>query len=78
MVLPLLKCKCIKDTTVEGIKVGEIYWYEVQGNVYCIKYNETLTTYETLVGNRDWFCDYFAPVREDVNNKAICKKPRKQ
>lgn len=66
MILPLLKCKCIKDTTVEGIKVGEEYWYESYGNVYCIKYKETLTTYETLVGNRDWFYDHFVPVRQGV------------
>lgn len=56
------KCRCIKDTTVDGIKVGEIYTFEMIGDTYCIKYNETPTTYETLYGTRDWFYEYFKRV----------------
>lgn len=62
MVGTLLKCKCIKDTTVEGIEVGKIYNFDSVGNTYCIKYNETPTTYETLYGNRDWFYEHFIRV----------------
>ena len=29
---------------------------------YCIKYNETPTTYETLYGNREWFYEHFIRV----------------
>ena len=54
-----LKCRCIKNTTVEGIEVDKTYKFDSIGDVYCIKYNETSTTYETLYGNREWFYEHF-------------------
>ena len=58
----LLRCKCVKDTTVEGIEVNKTYKFDSVGDTYYIKYNETPTTYETLYGNREWFYEHFIRV----------------
>lgn len=59
-----LKVKCILDTTIQGIHVGEIYNVEHEtdrqyGIDYKIIYNETETTFESVVGNKDWFNKHF-------------------
>lgn len=53
-----LKAKCILDTTIEGIHVEETYNVE-HGIDYKIIYNETETTFESVVGNKDWFNKHF-------------------
>lgn len=59
---PTLTCKCIKDTTISGIKIGKTYKYDTIGTVYCIIYNETATTYKTLYGTKEWFYEHFVKI----------------
>lgn len=54
--------KCVKDTTIQGIKVGDTYCIEHEIDFKVI-YNETETTFEPVFGNKDWFYEHFEPVR---------------
>lgn len=60
--MEMFLAKCILDTTIDGISVGSIYRTEYSVN-YKIIYNETKTTYESVIGSRDWFYEHFKPVR---------------
>lgn len=54
--------ECIQDTTIDGITVGYTYEVEYQTD-YKVKYNQTKTTFELVVGNHDWFYEHFKPLR---------------
>ena len=54
--------KCISDTTIKDLKVGEIYKVE-HTTVFRIIYNETDKTFESVIGNREWFYEHFKPLR---------------
>ena len=48
-----MKCKCIENTTIDGIDVGSEYKYNiVNGTVYEIIYNETNKTFEKNILKR--------------------------
>ena len=55
-----MKCKCIENTTIDGIDVGSEYKYNiVNGTVYEIIYNETNKSFEKIYGNEKWFNIHF-------------------
>lgn len=64
--------RCIKDTTIHGITVGEVY--QVEHNVdWKIIYNETEKMFESVVGNKDWFYEHFLPIRcHDCKDMKYC------
>ena len=53
--------ECIADTTIQDIEVGQRYCVEHEID-YKIIYNETKTTFESVVGNMDWFYSHFKPL----------------
>lgn len=54
--------KCIADTTVEGINVGDIYEFHTIGDTYSVHYNETDTTFENCYGTKEWFNKHFTVI----------------
>ena len=54
--------KCISDTTIKDVKVDEIYKVEYTTD-FKIIYNETDKTFESVVGNKEWFYEHFEPLR---------------
>lgn len=57
-----MKCKCIANTTIQGINVGEEYQYNIVNGAYEIIYNETEKTFERVYGNVEWFNHYFEKI----------------
>ena len=58
------KCKCIKDTTIKDIVVGNNYkYYKKDLNVYGVIYNETDKTFEEAYGTAQWFIEYFKVIK---------------
>lgn len=52
-------CKCIANTTIDGININGIYEFYTIGNTYSIHYNETDTTFEQCCGTKEWFNKHF-------------------
>lgn len=56
----LSKCKCIKNTSVDKIIVGNVYkFYKKDFDVVSIIYDEDDKTFQELYGNVEWFYEYF-------------------
>ena len=65
--------KCISDTTIKDLKVDEIYKVEYTTD-FKIIYNETDKTFESAVGNKEWFYEHFKPLRcIDCIDTGMCK-----
>ena len=65
--------ECIKDTTIHGIEVGNKYHIEY-GVDFKVIYNETKTTFESVVGNKDWFYKHFKPIRcNSCGDREYCR-----
>lgn len=54
--------ECVKETTIQDIKIGSVYCVEHELD-YKVLYNETKKTFESVVGNKDWFYEHFSPIR---------------
>ena len=61
---PIKRCKCIKDTSVNGVVVGGIYKYRDCGHEKIVWTNETAISYEPLFCNNDYFKEYFSEVEQ--------------
>ena len=53
------RCKCIKDTTVEGVKVGGTYKFRDNAAQKEVWINETDSTYEPLFCTVEYFNEHF-------------------
>ena len=53
------RCKCIKDTTVEGVKVGGTYKFRDNAAQKEVWINETDSTYEQLFCTVEYFNEHF-------------------
>lgn len=60
---PTRRCKCIKDTTIEGMKIGSIYKFRDNAAQKEIWINETDTTYEPLFCTIEYFNEHFKEVK---------------
>lgn len=60
---PIKRCKCIKDTTVEGVKVGDIYKFRDNSTQKEVWINETDTTYQPLFCTIEYFKEHFEVVQ---------------
>lgn len=59
-------CKCIKDTTIKNIIVGNVYKiYKKDFDTYGLIYNETDTTFQEIFGNTKWFLEHFIKVKSN-------------
>lgn len=66
--LGLPKCKCVKDTTVDGIQVGKTYYYDYSphyelnpsNRTYVIFYNDGK---ESLHCTGEYFLEYFSEIK---------------
>lgn len=56
------KCKCIKDTTIDKIVVGNYYRYTIENDVFKIMYDVEDKTFQTVYGNKEWFKEHFEVV----------------
>lgn len=63
---------CISDTTIRDLNVGEIYKVEYTID-FKIIYNETDKTFESAIGNKEWFYEHFKPIRcSDCIDIGMC------
>ena len=53
------RCKCIKDTTIDKIVVGNSYRYDKENNAFKVMYDETDKTFQVVYGNKEWFEEHF-------------------
>lgn len=71
--------KCITDTTIQDIKVGNKYKIEHDLD-YKVIYNETKKTFESVFGNKEWFYKHFEILRcvccGDRNDCKVYEKGR--
>lgn len=60
---PTRRCKCIKDTTIEDVKIGSTYKFRDNATQKEIWINETDTTYEPLFCTTEYFNEHFEEVK---------------
>lgn len=53
------KCKCIKDTTIDKIVVGNFYKFGTENCTFKIMYDVTDKTFQVIHGNKEWFEEHF-------------------
>lgn len=56
------KCKCIKDTTIDKICIGNYYKYGTENGAFKIMYDVEDTTFQVAYGNKEWFEEHFETV----------------
>lgn len=64
--------RCIQDTTIPRISVGEVYQVEHDTD-WKIIYHKTDKTYKSVIGNKEWFYEHFLPIRcNDCKDMKYC------